>query len=212
MGNNISIRIAKNSDELERVFRFRYKIYVEEMNRTQFDADHKNRRIEDPLDETAINLAAWANGEVIGAIRNNAAQDGPLGMYESFYGMTDVGSDHPTLTSITTRLMIAPMYRKSALAIHLANESYRIGLQRGIQWNFIDCNPHLRSFFLSLGWIEHLPPAEHPEYGLVHRMRLDLANHTHLEALSSPFAKQLQSLKRDHGVVQEISAKDFEFL
>ncbi len=187
------IKIASSDQELDAIYRFRYRIYVEEMGRTQHYANSALRIIRDPLDDTAINLAAWMNNEVAGVIRNNASSDGPLGYYEDFYAMRETGLDHPSRTSITTRLMLAPEHRRGTLAIRLAVASFSIGIQRKTRWNFIDCNSHLVGFFQSLGWIEHLPQADHPEYGLVHRMRLDLTDVAHLEAVGSPFAKLLRS-------------------
>jgi Acetyltransferase (GNAT) domain len=184
----VEIRCAITRDDLEEVYRFRYCIYVEEMQRRQQYANRDLRRIEDPLDRTAINLAAWKDGQVIGVIRNNAAADGSVGIYEDFYDMKCVGTDHPARTSITTRLMIGAEHRKSSLAIRLAMASYDIGLSRRIRWNFIDCNDHLVGFFASLGWREYTAVGEHPEYGPVHRMRLDLEDIEHLERVQSPFA------------------------
>ena len=191
MTPDINIRAAKTRAELEEIYRFRYGVYVEEMRRKQLYAEHDRRRIEDPLDNTAINLAAWRGNEIIGVIRNNAAADGPLGIYESFYEMKTVaGPDHPALTSITTRLMVSEAHRKSSIALRLALASYDIGLRRGTRWNFIDCNDHLVRFFKSLGWQEYVDPAEHPEYGLVHRLRLDLRDIQYLEHVQSPFCRR----------------------
>lgn len=195
--SSIVICSAETEEQKEALFRFRYEIYVEEMQRPQRYADHDRRIIVDPLDEAAINLVGTAEGRVVGAIRNNASVDGNLGEYEKFYEMQQVGKDeHPAKTSITTRLMIAPEHRRGRLAVRLASASYAVGLKRGVRWNFIDCNEHLVAFFLGLGWTAYVPPAVHPEYGLVHRMRLDLADLEHLEAVQSPFAKLLREDRR----------------
>jgi len=47
------IRPVASSAEFAEVCRFRYQIYVEEMQRKQRYADHNKRIIEDPLDLTA---------------------------------------------------------------------------------------------------------------------------------------------------------------
>jgi hypothetical protein len=53
------IRSATEQAELEQLFSFRYRIYVEEMQRKQKYADHSSKQIRDPLDDFAINLVAW---------------------------------------------------------------------------------------------------------------------------------------------------------
>lgn len=193
----ITVRLAETAQELECIYRFRYRIYVEEMNRPQRYANHERRRIKDPLDSKGINLAAWNGNAVVGVIRSNASADDSLASYERFYEMSCVGADHPALTSITTRLMIDASYRKGGVAIRLADASYVIGLQRGIRWNFIDCNDHLVSLFTHLGWKEYAPCAEHPEYGFVHRMRLNLEDIEHLEQMRSSFAQRYHEFHKN---------------
>jgi predicted GNAT family N-acyltransferase len=187
-----SIRSPNNSDEFERLYRFRYRIYVEEMNRKQKYADHAGKRITDPLDDFATNLSAWnADNEIIGAVRINFARDGDLLGYEKFYIMDSVGDAHPRSTCITTRLMIAPEYRGSLLAIRLAVAAYERALNNGITQDFIDCNDHLVQFFIRLGYKRYLPKQVHEEYGEVTCMRLDGHDRVHLERVRSPFVESL---------------------
>lgn len=191
----IRITTASSPRELEAVFRFRYLIYVEEMNRVQKDADHKARRIEDKLDKAGTNLVAWENEELVGVVRINFARDGNLGFYEHFYNMTGVGSDHPSRTSIDTRLMVVPRLRHTRLPLLLARACYCHALARDIRWNFIDCNPHLESFFARLGYRENLPQGRHDEYGMVNRMRLDLEDAGYLAEIGSPFLPDWQAIR-----------------
>jgi GNAT superfamily N-acetyltransferase len=205
----IRIREARSNEELESVYAFRYRIYVDEMQRPQKDADHSRRRIEDSLDVTAINLAAWHDSTVVGVARVNLARDGALGMYEEFYDMRAAGTDHPWRTSITTRLMVAPEHRHSVLPLLLVLECYRVGLARNLRWNFIDCNDHLVGFFERIGFVPHLPRASHPEYGPVNRMRLDLLDEAHLESVSSPFLGVLKERTLPRFATANISALDY---
>lgn len=184
----ISIRPAVTADELDQLYRFRYRIYVEEMGRKQKYADHRNKRIEDPLDTFATNLIAWdSEVAVVGAVRVNFARDGDLNGYDSFYAMDKCGTAHPITTSTTTRMMVAPIYRRLGLALQLSVAMYDYGLPKGMTHTFIDCNAHLVSFYERMGFIEHLAPREHPEYGMVTIMRLDARNREHLQAAQSPF-------------------------
>jgi hypothetical protein len=129
-------------------------------------------------------------------VRINFPRDSNIGAYERFYHLSSVGSDHPARTSINTRLMIASDDRKGRLAVRLAIACYEYGTPRGIRWNFIDCNSHLVPFFRGLGYVEHVPAAQHPEYVIVTRMRLDGLNQVHLEAVRSPFARCLARIRQ----------------
>ncbi len=193
--STISIRTAVTPAELEAVYRFRYIVYVEEMRRKQTYADHARRRIVDPLDDGAVNLAAWRGNEIVGVVRLNFTRASCIGEYESFYEMHSVGQDHPLHTSLNTRLMVAPQLRQTRLGLSLAIASYHYAAPRGIKWNFIDCNDHLLPFFLRLGYVPHVPPGEHADYGLVNRLRLNLRDLDHLTKMKSPFAQCLQMLQ-----------------
>ena len=45
------IAFASTSDERERIFRFRYRIYVQEMGKQPSYADHVNSRLCDDMDQ-----------------------------------------------------------------------------------------------------------------------------------------------------------------
>ena len=140
----ITIRLAEIEEDRQRVFRFRYEVYVEEMQRPQEYADHKAKTIEEPLDETGrIFLAEDEAGRVVGTVRSNYGSDTDFGYYAGLYGMESVGRSFPLRVSITTKLMVNAELRGSSLGCRLAMATYRDGLLDGILFDFIDCNPHL---------------------------------------------------------------------
>lgn len=172
---------------MDRLFTFRYRIYVEEMGRKQKYADHARRLIQDPLDATAHNVVALdGQGQIAGCVRLNLCRDGGTDYYESLTRMEDVGSDHPYHTSLCTRLMVAPEFRKSPLAARLACACYDIAMAQGVVWNFVDCNEHLVPFFRRLGY-RFTHRAFHEEYGDVIVMRLNLQDIDGLHAMQSLF-------------------------
>ncbi len=70
---SLTIRLAETSEDRQRVFRFRYEIYVEKMKRPQTYADHAARSVEEPLDGTGrIYLAEDDQGHVVGTVRSNS--------------------------------------------------------------------------------------------------------------------------------------------
>ena len=117
--------------------------------------------------------------------------------------MGSVGEDHPRHTSINTRLMVAPQFRKTGLGLSLGLASYAYGAPLGIKWNFIDCNDHLLPFYMGIGYLPHAPKAEHPEYGLVNRLRLKVLDMEHFLAVKSPLARVLAQLQETKLVGRE---------
>lgn len=185
----IRIRRAETAEDRERIYRFRYEIYVEEMRRVQKYADHERRRIEEPLDATAHLMIAERDGRTLGTLRTNFARETDLGYYVRLFQLDSVGDAFPSQVSLTTKLMIRPELRSGTLAVRLACAVYRFGLEQGIHHDFIDCNAHLERFFQRLGFRTYMGRVVHPEYGEVLPLRLALHDVAHLQRLGSPLAR-----------------------
>lgn len=190
----ITISQVNTPEEMEAVARFRYSVYVEEMNRPQADADHARRMIMDSMDTDSIVLAAYdGSGQVVGTLRNNYVRNGNLGSYYNAYLLDQLTDDERYKAGVLTLLMTASPYRGSTLSIRLASRMTIIGLLDGLTTTYMDCNRHLIEFFTSLGFVMHRHSYLHPEYGDVCVMRLDALNLSHLHRLRSPL---LPTVKR----------------
>jgi GNAT superfamily N-acetyltransferase len=177
----------------EEVYRFRYDIYVREMRRTQRTADHADGRIVDPLDEGGTLLAALdAAGRVIGTLRGNMFHEPAAREYERLYEL-ELSDRRRRITSLTTRLMIAPSYRGSGLALALARARFRSGVDSGTALDYIDCNDHLVPVFSRLGYRE-LRRVAHPDYGLVTVMMCP-ADPRYLAAIGSPLLAEVRAVE-----------------
>ena len=159
----------------EAVFHFRYDIYVREMRRRQKDADHERHRVEDALDRTALILAArdTDTGRIVGTARGNIVAGSDLGVYDRLYGLDALTPAQRAATSITTRFMVDRERRGTLLAVQLARALFTRGHALGVRTDYIDCNEPLVPFFERLGY-ESLRTIEHPDYGIVRLMRLDV--------------------------------------
>lgn len=189
----MDIRLATTADDLESIYRFRYAVYVEEMQRKQKHANHTTKQIRDPLDSGSYILGAWQEGELVGTVRSTCLSRVDIGDYHEFYQTSRLSPEELALSSITTRLMIHPRHRRGTLSIRLAKAIYRIGLEQAITTDLIDCNAHLVSFFCGLGYRPHRTDLVHPEYGAVTVLKLNLTDHSHIQAIRSPFLSVLES-------------------
>jgi hypothetical protein len=188
---SIEIRPVASDEERQAVYRLRYEVYIAEMGRTQRYVDHARRQIEDPLDAHGLNLAAWHEDTMVGAVRCNWATE-DLGEYVELYQMRRFGRWHPEQTYIATKLVIAPPYRRRwALAVRLASAGFQAGLARGCRFNFIDCSPPRLTFFLRLGYRQVFPNVHHPDYGEVHPLVLSVSDREHFAAIGSPFVRHV---------------------
>jgi hypothetical protein len=70
--SEIIIKIASTGDDLRNICLFRYQVYVSEMGRKPVYADHKDASFRHPLDDTAVNIAAYETDlNVVGGARIN---------------------------------------------------------------------------------------------------------------------------------------------
>lgn len=189
--SNVKIVEAITAEQRRLVYRFRYRIYVEEMKRFQQYADHEQKHVFEPLDRSGHVLAA-SNGSpelLVGTVRFNVGVDENFGIYTELYRLGHFAHFFPKNISITTKLMVAPSYRRSGLALDLAAFCYTRGLELGSCFDFIDCNPPLVPFFEHLGYRRTFRPVRHPEYGDVVPLVLVMHDVAHLRKVGSPFAE-----------------------
>jgi hypothetical protein len=185
----IEIKLVTSDQERAEIYSFRYSIYIEEMGRLQYYADRENKRICEPLDNNASLFAAYDNGEIVGTLRTNFSRDSDLDYYPDFYEMNRVGQYYPQRTSIMTKLMIAPKYRKGTLAFRLASIAYANALKARIRYDFIDTKDRLVDFYTRLGYRFH-KRGNHPEYHSVTVMIADLEDINHFISIKSPIVKE----------------------
>lgn len=183
----------------EAVFRFRYAVDVEEMQRHEPYADHERSRVSDPLDETGTIFAAIERGgtTILGTVRTNFLQLGDAGAYEHLYGLRDLASERRATTSITTRLMTAVPYRGTTLAVDLVKAAFAGAVAAGTDTDYVDCKSPLVPFFTRLGY-RWLRVIDHPACGRANLMRLDVRDRDHLLAVRSPLLPLLPT--RDSGL------------
>lgn len=185
-----TIGLVTTAAAREAVYRFRYQVYVREMGRNEPLACHRRGRLMDPMDETALILAAsdTQTGATVGTIRSNLLRDGGACRYEELYGLDGLSPAERQTTSVTTRLMVTSEHRGGALAVQLAMAAYALAGATGIESDYIDCNDPLVPFFTRLGY-RRVRRVTHPQYGNVTVMRLEIGNTSHLSAVRSPLLR-----------------------
>ena len=184
----LAVRLIQTDAELEAVGRLRYRVYVEEMARTQDHADHHARRIIEPLDEHARIFAALDGGDVVGTLRANVGAESDFGCYEALYDMRALDPYYPRELSITTKFILAPAYRRTALVRRFLEIGYAYAIERGVRFDLMDCNSPLLPVFLGAGYRQVRPNVIHHEYGVVHPLVLVVHDTEHFAAVGSPFA------------------------
>lgn len=194
----VEIRRVTDPQELEAIYRFRYDIYVTEMNRTQKYADHIGKKIVDPLDDSAACILGAFDGDtVVGTVRGNYFSDGRLDEYFAQFEIDPFAFDFWRSLGASSRLMVAVHHRNHLTGLRLATKLFAIASGDGITHCVIDCNPPRVAYFASLGFVTIREKAIHPEYGDVVLMVLNLSDQLQLKRANSKFSRAFDRTSPD---------------
>lgn len=144
------VMVATTPEELQRIQRLRYEVYVEEEGKTLSCADHTARTLGDSHDEDAIHLYMIEAGEVVACVRLHAgfipqALTEPLEL-ERFPGC---GAGHDCFIS---KLMVRKNYRGSMTFARLMRAIHAIAEGLGINMMFCTTFPHLVALYGRIGF------------------------------------------------------------
>ena len=189
------IREAIDDEARNEVYRFRYRIYVEQMGFQQKHADHAGKRVVEPLDEAARIYAAYLDGALVGTIRGNRFCDLPTAYYRQLYRIDDRFPFDPQEMSLTTKLMFDPALRCSSYPIRLIVHYARdFNARQPCKIDFVDCRRWLLPFFRKLGNVDYLGWVIHNEYGSVRPLFCPADQVLRLQRLRSPLAAVARDL------------------
>jgi hypothetical protein len=147
------IHLAERDDEKRAVYRFRYDVYVEEMGRYRGAADHEQRLLVEPEDDTARIFYAARDGQVVGTGRLSWGGDAPFSsrLIEHYRLAPFLDELPPDTMVVGERGMVAPHLRGSELFKDMGREMRRFVSQHRVQLVFGACEPHLLSLYVSRG-------------------------------------------------------------
>ncbi len=148
------IRFAESETERESIFRHRYEIYVEEMDRYRSIADNERRMMIEPEDRFSRFLYARRDGEVVGAMRWTWGGDAPFTKrHIEQYSLQPVLDRVPAEQMIVgERFMISKHLRGSNLLFRMFCRYLEFCNEHRIQLVFGDCEPHLLNLYMGLGF------------------------------------------------------------
>lgn len=186
---SLTIRQAETKEDRQEVFRFRYEIYVKEMGKPMPGADHSRWQLYDESDERATHLMALDNQELVGSLRIIWGSLEIPQTYPGWYGLGEFTEFPASALSFTGRLMVLPGRRNSLAATALAGEAFRLGLKRGVKFDFIHTTPPLVRFFERLGHRRYRADFVDPDLGPRIPMVLALDDREHLKRCRSPLQR-----------------------
>ena len=147
------IQVARSDEDRERIFRFRYDVYVTEMGKSPAEADHQKKIIRDELDEDAHLLYAEDEGQIVGTVRLNCRSKKKFpDVWEQRYDIEKFAPSFGDHISMTSRMMVARDYRGSSVPAALVGAVYSAGREMSSKFDFCNCAPSLLEFYEQIGF------------------------------------------------------------
>ncbi len=147
------IKVASSDEDRERIFRFRYDVYVIEMGKSPAEADHQKKIIRDELDNDAHLLYAEDEGQIVGTVRLNCRSKKKFpDVWEQRYDIEKFAPLFGGHISMTSRMMVAKDYRGSSVPAALVGAVYSAGREMGSKFDFCNCAPSLLEFYEQIGF------------------------------------------------------------
>lgn len=198
----VTILSVKDEKELQRLYQYRYKIYIQELDRVQKWADHNLKKIQEPLDAHSDNFIAYNGNEIVGSLRYTICDRHNKSSYYDFYNLELFESFSPeNNTSFVTKLMVSPKQR-GLLGLRLTIEAFKHGSEL-TNFSVLDCYEPLIPFFLKLGYRFYTDKKVHPEFGLVTPMVILTKDTEYLKKIRSPFSRYPpKNMERHHESIQ----------
>jgi GNAT superfamily N-acetyltransferase len=187
----LEITIAQTQTELEDLFRFRYRIYVEEFGFSPLEADHEEQMLRDKLDDYAISYVLRSQGRIVGSLRTLFLADlpDPCPLIKKFQLTPAIETFGLSAICTTSRFMVAPELRHSRAIWKLMETAYQDAYQRGIRLNYGDCSPHLLPFYEHLGYRRYCSGYQDPSYGYKFPLLMLMGDLQRLETVRSPLRR-----------------------
>jgi hypothetical protein len=151
------VRVAETEEEREAIFRFRYSVYVEELNRKLGGADHARRVVHDDEDDRPYTLLLYTAGEdgaLTGTVRLRhwapgavPAKERATFSMERFPGLERLG------VAEGGRLMIRPDQRGQLGLVSMACAMYQLMAgELGVDLGFLNCATGLVRHYRLMGF------------------------------------------------------------
>lgn len=147
--------IARDEEERQRIYRFRYRVKVEEFGDEPPYADHRAKRVCDPLDGSGKQIYVAQSGahEIVATARlNTGLADNNLSEITQLDGFGPFREFSIDALSLSGQLVISPKWTNSRAASLALSAVYKIARQNGSRFDFTQCAPALLPLYQRLGY------------------------------------------------------------
>ncbi len=182
------IVFAETQEQRERLFEFRYRVYVEEMNLDIPGADRQTRRLKDAWDDVSRSLAMVVDGRVVGSLRLTLLRELPepdavIRDYAMEPAIAALGLDAIGLTS---RFMFDRASRRSRGMLEIIAQAVRSARDWGVRLNYGTSDPPDLPFYKHMGYRTYAPWLNDPTFGPVIPILMLVRDFSWFQTVRSP--------------------------
>ena len=187
----ITVEAALDEAQRHEVYRFRYRVYVEELGLDPPGADRAAGEVRDALDEEATNYLLRRDGAVVGSLRllNLADSSDPAPLIAKF-ALRPVLETFALREIVTTsRFMLDPTLRHGKAILALMRRAFEDAREAGVRLNYGDCSPHMLPLYEHLGYRRYGAAFNDPHFGYKLPILMLLGDVEGLAAVRSPLGR-----------------------
>ncbi|HEV8718271.1 MAG TPA: cyclic nucleotide-binding domain-containing protein [Candidatus Binatia bacterium] len=189
----ITIVQARSDAEREKIFQFRYHVYVEELRLSPPAVDHGRKRLWDPLDDVSVSHVIFDDGEVMGSLRVTFLDEvpDPSPLIEKFALEPAVAAFGQSAICMTSRFILHPRLRHGTAIFRLMEAAFAHGMARRsyTRFNYGDCSPHLLPFYEHMGYRRYTRAYNDTAYGFKIPILMLVRDRQRFERVRSPLLR-----------------------
>ncbi|MBA4284085.1 MAG: hypothetical protein C0434_00950 [Xanthomonadaceae bacterium] len=179
--------VATTPDEVRQCLELRYAANLADGKQSTF-LDHERGVVTDSLDEIATIHWIKDGARIIGTMRSVWGGDRVPAHYADWFSLDQFSDLLPGQIAFTSRLIIAPEYRKTLALQSLLDACYLSGRRKGVRIDFMHASPELIGLYERVGYQCFRAGVIDTDVGHHVPMLLTADAHDWLEAIRSPFS------------------------
>ena len=204
----VRVQEATSDADRQEIYRFRYRVYVEELKKPLPYADHERRLYTDELDEHARLLVAYDEnaGTIVGTVRTLFGAEYPFSeeLIERMQLAPMIAAIGEERLSHSGIFMVDPAHRGLTIASQLVAHMFQLGLSIGATADICVAELALVRPYYQLGYRPYAPPMRpYPNAGLRVPLVWTGRDREYLASVGSPFAQFLPPDVEDGGAAAD---------
>lgn len=142
---------ADSDESKRRIFEFRYKIYVDELNKTFLPNKSSKNLLFDDLDKESLNIYAEVNNEIIACLRCKKQKIDQRLINK--FGLFDKSVSSDTVYAQIDRFMVTPKYRGTKVTLLMMSWIYNYGLENFVDIALVEVEENLVKLYTKVGFV-----------------------------------------------------------